>query len=349
MLDRMFGIHLDWGKPAMIQLNPTLRSGLGIAVFCIAALTGPFGGGAAFAQDDYPNRPVRVIFGFPPGSDAFVRIVADKLGEALGKPFVIENVTGAAGNIAADRVAKSAPDGYTIGAMTTASISINGNLYAKLPYDPVKDFMPVSQITLTPSILTANSEVAVTSVQELVALARDNPGQLTFGHAGSGTTVHLAGEIFRLRAGIHIQQVPYRGPGPMMQDLLGSRITMAFLPAGQNLPLIAQGKLRALAVTSRTRMPQLADVPTMMEAGFPGFDMLIWTGFLVPAGTPAPIVARLNAEIRRIMALPDVRRRIELQGSAPVSNTPEEFAAIIKTENAYWEKIIKETGIPPLN
>ena len=298
---------------------------------------------------DYPNRPVRIIFGFPPGTDGFVRIVADKLGEALGKPFMIENVTGAAGNIAADRVAKSAPDGYTIGAMTTASISINGNLYAKLPYDPMKDFVPVSQMTVTPTILVVNSEVPANSVQELIALARAKPGQLTFGHAGMGTTLHLAGEILKLKTGIDIQQVPYRGPGPMTQDLLGGRIAMAFQAAGGVLPFIAQGKLRALAVTSRTRIPQLPDVPTMIETGYPEFDMTIWTGFLLPAGTPAPIVARLNTEIRRIMALADIRQQIEVQGSVPVSNTPEEFAAIIKAENAYWAKVIKDTGIPPLN
>ena len=304
---------------------------------------------AAADPDDYPNRQVRVIFGFPPGTDAFVRIVADKLGEALGKPFVIENVTGAAGNIAADRVAKSAPDGYTIGAMTTASISINGNLYTKLPYDPLKDLVPVSQITLTPSVLAVSNEVAAKTLQELLALARANPGQLTFAHAGIGTTLHLAGEILKLKSGIEIQQVPYRGPGPMMQDLLGSRVSMAFLPAGGVTSLVTERRLRALAVTSRVRMPQLPDVPTMIEAGFPDFDMMIWIGFLVPAGTPAPIIARLNAEIRRIMALPDVHRQIEMQGSVPVSNTPEEFAAIIKAENAYWAKVIKDTGIAPLN
>ena len=306
---------------------------------------------AAAAADpgDYPNRQVRVIFGFPPGTDAFVRIVADKLGEALGKPFVIENVTGAAGNIAADRVAKSAPDGYTIGAMTTASISINGNLYTKLPYDPLKDLVPVSQITLTPSVLAVSNEVAAKTLQELLALARANPGQLTFAHAGIGTTLHLAGEILKLKSGIEIQQIPYRGPGPMMQDLLGSRVSMAFLPAGGVTSLVTERRLRALAVTSRVRMPQLPDVPTMIEAGFPDFDMMIWIGFLVPAGTPAPIIARLNAEIRRIMALPDVHRQIEMQGSVPVSNTPEEFAAIIKAENAYWAKVIKDTGIAPLN
>jgi tripartite-type tricarboxylate transporter receptor subunit TctC len=323
----------------MIAKAPVLST----LLICLASAA------AAADSDDYPNRQVRVIFGFPPGTDAFVRIVADKLGEALGKPFVIENVTGAAGNIAANRVAKSAPDGYTIGAMTTASISINGNVYSKLPYDPVKDFVPVSQITLTPSVLIVNSDVAAKSVQDLIALARGNPGQLTLAHAGIGTTLHLAGEILKLRTGIEIQQIPYRGPGPMMQDLLGSRVTMAFLPAGGAIPLVAQGKLRALAVTSRSRMPLLPDVPTMAELGFPDFDMMIWTGFLMPSGTPAPVIARLNTEIRRIMALADVRRQIETQGSVPVSNTPEEFAAIIRAENSYWAKVIKDTGIPQLD
>jgi tripartite-type tricarboxylate transporter receptor subunit TctC len=332
--------------PTMMQT----RSGLLVRAAMFAVLGVLPTAHAALAEPGaYPDRPVRIIFGFPPGSDAFVRVVADKLGEALGKPFVIENVTGAAGNIAADRVAKSAPDGYTIGALTNASISINASFYAKLPYDPVKDFVPVSQMTITPTMLVVNSEVPVNSVQELIAMARANPGQLTFGHPGIGSTPHLAGEMLKLRTGIDIQQVPYRGPGPMLQDLLGNRITMAFQPAGQANPIIAQGKLRALAVTSPTRMPLLPDVPTMAEAGYPDFVMTIWIAFLLPAGTPAPIVARLNAETRRIMALPEVRQRIEMGGSVAVSNTPEEFAAIIKAESAYWAKVIKETGIPPLN
>jgi tripartite-type tricarboxylate transporter receptor subunit TctC len=233
--------------------------------------------------------------------------------------------------------------------MTTASISINGSLYAKLPYNPTRDFLPISPITNTAIVLVVTSDLPANSVQDLIALARAKPHQITFGHPGLGTTLHLAGEFLSLRAGISIQHVPYRGPGPVMQDLLGGRIAMAFLPTGGALSLIAQGKLRALAVTSRNRLPQLPDVPTMIEAGFPDFAMTIWTGFLAPAGTPAAIVARLNEEIRRIMARADVRQQIESQWSEPVSNTTEEFAAIIKAETGYWAKVIKETGIAPVN
>jgi tripartite-type tricarboxylate transporter receptor subunit TctC len=303
---------------------------------------------ALHGQGDYPNRPIRIIFGFPPGTDGFVRLVADKLAEALGKPVVIENVIGAAGNIAADRVAKAAPDGYTIGAMTTASIAINGSLYARLPYDPTKDFLPLTQITITPTVLVVSRDVPAKSVQELIALARARPGELSFGHAGPGTTLHLAGELLKLKTGIEIQQVPYRGPGPITQDLLGGRIAMAFQVTGGILPFIAAGKVRALAVTTRERIPHLPDVPTMAEAGFPDFDMTVWTGLFLPAGTPQPILDRLSREVARIMALPDIRNAIEIQGSAPAFNTQEEFAGIIKADTAYWAKLIRDVGIPPL-
>ena len=332
-----------------MQLEHRRRLTFATALSAIAALAVPLGTGTAFAQSDYPSRPIRMIFGFPPGTDGGVRIVADKLSEVLGKPVVVENVTGAAGNIAADRVAKAAPDGYTIGAFTTPNVVINNSLYAKLSYDPIKDFAPVTQILSAPNVLVVNSDVPAKTVRELIALARANPSKLTFGHSGIGTTQHLAGEVLKRTAFIDLQQVPYRGTAQVAQDLLGGRITMSFLNTGSvTLPLVRDGRFRALAVTSRMRTPVLPEVPTMIEAGFADFDMTVWIGLFVPAGTPRPIVDRLNKEVSRIVALPDVRENFDIGGATPLSNTPEEFAAIIRAETAYWAKIIKDAGVAPI-
>ena len=337
------------GGSIVIQLEYRRRLIPAIVLSAVAALAVLVGAGGAFAQSDYPNRPIRMIFGFPPGTDGGVRIVADKLSEALGRSVVVENVTGAAGNIAADRVAKAAADGYTIGAFTTPNVVINGSLYAKLPYDPIRDFAPVTQILSAPNVLVVNSDVPAKTVRDLIALARTDPGKLTFGHSGIGTTQHLAGEVMKRAAFIDIQQVPYRGTAQVAQDLLGGRITMSFLnTGGVVLPLVSEGKMRALAVTSRMRSPVLPEVPTMIEAGFADFDMTVWIGLFVPAGTPRSIVDRLNKEVSRIVALPEVRENFTSAGATPLFNSPEEFAAIIKVETAYWAKIIKDAGIAPI-
>ncbi len=289
-----------------------------------------------------------MLFGFAPGVDTVARLLADKLGDALGKPVIVENVMGASGNIAADRVAKAAPDGYTVGMLPAANIVVNGSLYKKLPYDPAKDLAPVTQVYGYPNVLVVNNDLPVRSVQELVALARASPGKLTFGHAGLGTSLHLAGEIFKSMARIDIQDVPYRGSSLIATDLMGGRITMSFIPPTATLSLIREGRIRALAVTSLQRAAFVADVPTMDESGFRGFDVTAWFGLFVPAGTPAAIIEKLHRETVKIMALPDVHDKLHAIGILPLGNTPTEFADVIKTETPYWAHVIKDAGIRPI-
>jgi tripartite-type tricarboxylate transporter receptor subunit TctC len=302
----------------------------------------------ATAQTNYPERNIRMLFGFAPGVDTVARLLADKLGDALGKSVIVENVTGASGNIAADRVAKATPDGYTVGMLPAANIVVNGSLYKKLPYDPAKDLAPVTQVYGYPNVLVVNNDLPVKSVQELVALARASPGKLTFGHAGLGTSMHLAGEIFKSMAQIDIQDVPYRGSSLIATDLMGGRITMSFIPPTATLSLIREGRIRALAVTSLKRAAFVADVPTMDESGFRGFDVTAWFGLFVPAGTPAAIIEKLHRETVKIMALPDMHDKLDAIGILPLGNTPTEFADVIKTETPYWARVIKDAGIRPI-
>jgi tripartite-type tricarboxylate transporter receptor subunit TctC len=303
---------------------------------------------SAGAQTEYPERNIRLLFGFAPGVDTVARLLADRLGEVLGKPVIVENVTGAGGNIAADRVAKSAPDGYTIGVLAGGNIVVNGSLYKKLSYDPIKDLAPITQGYAYPNVLVVNNDVPAKSVAELVALARASPGALTFGHSGMGTSLHLAGEVFKYMAHIDVQQVPFRGSSLVVTDLMGGRITMSFIPPTATLPLIREGKIRALAVTSRERAPFLPDVPTLDESGFPGFDVTGWFGMVAPPGTSAAVIEKLNRETVKIMALPDMRDKLDAIGIVPLGSSPAQFADLIKAETAYWARMIKDTGIRPI-
>jgi len=296
-------------------------------------------------QPNYPEKNIRLIYGFPPGADLVTRIYADKLSQSFGKPIVVDNMTGAAGNIAADRLAKAPSDGYTIGVLTAANVTMNALVYKKLPYDPETDFIPVTQMFEYPNLLLVNNEVPAKTVYDLVALARAQPARLTYGHAGTGTTMHLAAELFKYMAHIDIQGVPYRGPPPIATDMMSGRITMAFGPPGPLLPLVRERKLRALAVTSRARAPFAPDVPTMEESGFNGFAMTVWYGLFVPAKTPPFIVERLNRETVKIMDSPEVRKRVIELGNTPLTNTPAEFAEIIKREMPFWARVIKDTGV----
>jgi tripartite-type tricarboxylate transporter receptor subunit TctC len=257
---------------------------------------------------------------------------------------VIENVTGSGGNMATDRVAKSEADGYTLLLGTSGPFVIHPSLYPKLPFDPVKDFAPITQLCFTPNVLVVNNDVPARSVQELVALARAQPGKLTFASAGVGTTQHLSGELFKTMAGIEINHIPYRGIAAVMPDLLGGRLTMVFSSPTAALPLSREGKVRALAVTSRTRAAAAPDLPTMEEAGFPGFDATAWFALLAPAGTPDPIVAKVHREAVRILALADVRKRFAELGMVPMGTTPAQFAAAIKAETPQWAKVIQASG-----
>jgi tripartite-type tricarboxylate transporter receptor subunit TctC len=322
----------------------TAMKTIGLVVAALAL----FAAGDAPAQT-YPDKPIRILVGFAAGgpADISARLLADRFAEAWGQPVVVENVTGAAGNLATDRVAKAAPDGHTLLLAASATIVTNPSLYQKLPFDPVKDLAPITQICFTPNILAVPTDVPAKSVTELVAFVRARPGALTYGSAGVGTSQHLAGELFKTLAGIDIQHVPYRGIAAVMPDLLGGRLTMAFGNISAILPLVRDGKLRALAVSSPRRSASVPDLPTMIEAGFAGFDATAWFALMAPAGTPAAIIEKLHRETVRVLALSEVRKRFDTLGMEPVGNTPAEFAAEIARETPQWAKVIRDAGIKP--
>ena len=302
------------------------------------------------AQDaaaDYPSRAIHLIIPFAPGggTDIVARTVAQKLGDALKQPVVPENRAGGNGTIGASAVAHSPPDGYWL-SMITASHSVNVTLQgAKHPYDLLKDFAPVSQLTTQPYVLVVNPNLPVKSVQELVALAKAQPGKLTYGSSGIGGTSHLAGALFCNLANIQMTHVPYRGGEPAMADVIGGQIDMLFSTRLQSRAFVEAGKLRALAVTTRKRSPATPDLPTMQEAGVAGYDVAGWYGVLAPAGTSPAIVNKLNREVVRIVHLPDVTEKMAADGSEPVGSSPAEFAAHIKAEVEKWRDLIHRTGI----
>ena len=304
--------------------------------------------GSSAAQSNYPEKPIRVVVGFPPGSqaDIIARLLGQRLAETLGKPVVVENVAGAAGNIATERVTKATPDGYTLAFAANAQIIINPSLY-NLPFDPVKDLASISQVYSSPNLLVVHSAVAARSVQELLALARAQPGSLTFATGGSGSSPHLAGELFKSMARIDIREVPYKGVVAAIPDLLGGRVTMMFSPISVVLPYVRDGKLRALAVTSLKRSPTLPEFPTVDESGVRGFEVTLWGGLLAPVGTPATVVHKLHLETVNALAQPEMRAKFADLGLEPIGNSPDEFAAVIKSETPRWAKRINDAGIKP--
>ena len=304
--------------------------------------------GNAAAQSNYPEKTIRIIVGFPPGgpADIIARLLAQKFAEAWGKSVVVENVPGAAGNIGADRVAKATPDGYTLGLTNNAQLVVNPSLY-KLPYDPVKDFAPISLVGMTSIILVVGNAVPAKNVRELVALAKARPGELTFASAGSGTQGYLSGELLKSMAGIDISHIPYKGLPLAIPDLLAGRVTMTFIPISVALPLVREGKLRAFAVTSLQRSSTVPELPTMDESGFRGFEATIWLGLLAPAGTPATIVRDLHLETVKALALSDLRAKFADLGVEVIGNSPDEFAVVIKSEIPKWAKLVKASSIKP--
>jgi tripartite-type tricarboxylate transporter receptor subunit TctC len=342
-LDQVAGLPPTSAASRPLVVNFMRSIHLAPIVALLAAGTVP-----AAAQSDYPDRNIRLIYGFSPGSDVATRMLADKLGEVFGRSVVVDNVTGAGGNIAADRTAKAAPDGYTLGNLGNANIVINGNLYSKLSFDPMKDLVPITQVFRVPLMLVVNNGVPAKSVAELVTLARARPGTMTFGHSGLGTVAHLSIEIFKSMARIDIQDVPYRGPPQTITDLSTGRITASFMPATSVRALIQDGKLRALAVTTRERIAVALDLPTMIESGFPGFETTIWFGLFAPKGTPRPVIDRLSREAAQIMKQPEVRKKLNDMGYVVLGNTPAEFADVIKAETPYWARVIKDAGIKPI-
>jgi len=301
----------------------------------------------ASAQSAYPNRPVKIIVGFTPGTapDLAARILADRFSELWGTPFVIENVPGAGSNIGTDRVAKAPADGYTLLMGGNPALVINPSLFETLPFDPIKDFAPISQVFIAANVLVVPSEVPARSVADVVALAKAQPGKLSYAHAGVGTSQHLAAELFKYMAHVDIVPVAYRGTTAFMPDLLAGRITMSFANIVNVMPLAREGKLRALAITSIKRSALAPDLPTMAESGFPGFEAVPWFGLLAPAGTPKDIVEKLYGETAKALATADIRRKFDELGLEPVGNTPAEFAAVIAKETPEWAKVIKDAGI----
>ena len=300
------------------------------------------------AQTNYPEKPIRMVVGFPPGSsaDTVARLFSQRLAEALGKPIVVDNATGGAGTIAADRVAKATPDGYTLALAANSTIVVSPSL-SKVPYDPEKDFLPVSQVAVSPTMLVVHNAVPAKNIQELIKLARARPGELTFASGGIGSPPHLAGELLNSVAGLEIRHIPYKGVVTATPDLLGGRVTMMFSPTAIVLPLVREGKLRALAVTSLRRSSAAPELPTLAESGFPGFEVTVWYGLLAPARSPATILRKLHLETVKALALSDLRAKLGDLGLEVIGNSPDEFAAVIKSEIPKWAKVIKLSGIKP--
>lgn len=298
------------------------------------------------AAQAYPTKPVRMIVAVPPGgpADTLARLVGPRLSEALGQTVVIDNRPGANGIIAYETTARATPDGYTFTAVA-AGVAINPSLYRNVPYDPLRDFAPITLGITVPNILVVHPGVKAVSVQELLAQARARPGQMTFASAGNGTSGHLALELFRQTTGINVIHVPYKGGGPALADVVGGQVQALFSIALAATPQIKAGRVRALAITSARRSPVAPELPTVAELGLPGFEVVGWFGWLAPANTPRPIVSRLHAEIVKVLGIPDVRERLLSQSTEPVGNTPAEFAAFIKSEHAKWGKVIRDANV----
>jgi tripartite-type tricarboxylate transporter receptor subunit TctC len=304
---------------------------------------------SAAASAQYPNKPLKLIVPFPPGgsTDILARALAQKLSEGLAQPVVIDNRPGAGGSIGSEAAAKAAPDGYTIMMGHLGTLAVNAAIYRHLPYDPVKSFAPVSLMAIVPSVLVVNNALPVSSAAELIAYAKKNPGKLAYGSAGSGSTSHLTTEYFKLATGIDVLHVPYKGVGPMLTDLVSGQLSMGLNGAPAVMPHVTSGRLKALAVSSLTRLPSLPDIPTLDEAGVKGFDANGWYGIVAPAGTPREIVLRLNAEIRRALDTAELRARLDAEGAIPAAGTPEAFAAFIASEIARWGEVVARAKIEP--
>ena len=305
---------------------------------------------AAFAStanaQAWPAKPIKWIVPFAPGgtTDILARTIGEKLARALGQPVIIENKPGAGGGVGAEFTAKAPPDGYTIMGGTISTHAINASLYKSLPYDPVKDFVPITLIVRLPNMLVVNPDVPAKNVAELIALLKANPAKYTFASSGNGTSQHLSGELFKAMAGVEMQHIPYKGSPPALQDVVSGQVTMTFDNITTAWPLAKAGKLRALAVTTAKRASIAPDVPTLAESGLPGYEVGSWQGVFAPAGTPPEIVKRLNAEIVKIINLPDVKEKLLGLGAEPVGNTPEEFAVLVKAEIVKWADVVKKSG-----
>ena len=324
----------------------TKRQTLALLACALASATLP----AAHAQApaaSWPSKPIRWVVPFPPGGamDAIARTLGEKAGKTLGQPFVIENKPGAGGNIGADFVAKQPGDGYTL-MITSIGMATNKPLYGKLSYDPIKDFAPVSLLAVVPNVLVTTAiQPDVKTAKDVIAAARKAPGKLTYASAGNGTSIHLAGEVFTSLAQVDMLHVPYKGSGPAVSDLLGGQVNYMFDSITSARPHIESGKLRALGLTTAKRSKSLPNVPTLAEAGLPGYEVSPWFAVFMPAATPKDIVTKVNAALLEAMKDPDVVKRFETIGAEPVGSTPEEMAQHLARESERWTKLIQERGI----
>jgi len=324
----------------------TKRQTLALLACALASATLPAARAQAPAAS-WPSKPIRWVVPFPPGGamDAIARTLGEKAGKTLGQPFVIENKPGAGGNIGADFVAKQPGDGYTL-MITSIGMATNKPLYGKLSYDPIKDFAPVSLLAVVPNVLVTNAtQPDAKTVKDVIAAARKTPGKLTYASAGNGTSIHLAGEVFTSLAQVDMLHVPYKGSGPAVSDLLGGQVNYMFDSITSARPHIESGKLRALGVTTAKRSKTLPNVPTLAEAGLPGYEVSPWFAVFMPAATPKDIVAKVNSALLEAMKDPDVVKRFETIGAEPVGSTPEEMAQHLARESERWTKLIQERGI----
>ncbi len=294
----------------------------------------------------YPSRPVRLVVGFPAGgaTDIVARAIGQELHRAFGQPVLVDNRPGAASNIAADHVAKSPPDGHTL-LMGSISLANNATLYSNLPYDALRDLAPIVHVTNTPFMLCLHPSIPVTSVKELIAFAKARPGQVQYGTAGNGSGAHLFTELFRSMVGIEVQAIPYKGAAPAINDLLGGQTAFVFDNVIGMVPLHRAGKLRCLAASSRTRARIAPDIPTMQEAGVPGYVADAWFGLFAPAGTPETVITRINSEVNRALQVPEIRERLESMGCEPAGGSAAAFAAYFKAEIEKWGKVIRSAGV----
>lgn len=317
-----------------------MRLYLSAAALALAASLSP-----VLAQN-YPAKTIRMIVPFPPGgtTDILARVAGQKITEAFGQQVIIDNRPGAGGNIGTELVAKAAPDGYTLLTDPGSTLTINPSLFAKLSYDVLKDFAPVTIIAAVPNLLVVHPSLPVKSVKELITLAKARPGQLNYASTGAGQSTHLSMELFKTMAGINVVHIPYKGSSPALVDLLGGQVSLMFDNMPSSLPHVKAGKLRALAVSTLKRSPAMPQLPTVAESGLPGFEVSVWFGVLAPAGTPREIVNKLNGAIVKSLQNPDVHERLAGQGAEPIGNTPEQFTAQMQRDLVKWAKVVKDSG-----
>ena len=324
-----------------------MRAAFSPGALAVAALASLLGlASPAQAAGDYPDRPVRLVVPFPPGggADNLARAIMPKVAASLGQPIVIDNKPGAGGNVGAEYVASAAPDGYTLLYGTNGTHSINASLYRNLRFDPIKDFAPVSRMTEIAAMLVVNPQLPVHTVGELIQYAKANPGKLNFASAGNGTTSHLSGELFKTMTGVDIVHVPYRGGALAVTDLMSGQVQMMIDVMPNVVPLVKDNRLRGIAVSTASRFPGMPELPTIAESGVPGFESSAWDGVLAPAGTPEPVIARLNAAIRKALADPELVESLRSRGARPVAGTPEEFARHIATSTRKWADVVRASG-----